>query len=263
MDTLDGIIQLTITFFGVFLGFELSKMWDKSRHENQQREIKKNTIESLLVEFNVNELILKKPISPVLVQNVTDQFNPHTLLTGAFDTAISSGNFYLIESNLQKDLQLFYSKIKELRLLSELMFSLITPDLLSQGTNYQPQVKQAQDTLLKTAELNKSASLTLLETIRKNLIQESDKPKEKRSWLDSLALILLIPGFILAGFSSIVLFHNSQITNMCMVYTLKQMDLPNCLKSIPSDNILMIMNVIGFGILTMSSIIALRKKPKS
>jgi hypothetical protein len=167
MDVWDGIIQLTITFFGVFLGFELSKWWDKSRHKNEQKGMKKTTIESLLTELDTNKSLLNKQINVL-----TDQFNPHTLLTGAFNTSIHSGNFYLFEVETQKNLQTLYSKFDELRLLSELMFSLITPDLLSQGTPYQIQVKSTVDQTLKTAEKNRDESLRLLETVKENLNKE-------------------------------------------------------------------------------------------
>lgn len=95
---------------------------------------------------------------------------------------------------------------------------------------------------------------------------KKDKSSKIKNSLDSydVARTLLVFGFIITGISTAMLFFTQQETNTCIVNSLKnlQTDLQNCLKYSLVDGTLIITSTIGFSAMTISSAIALRKKPK-
>jgi hypothetical protein len=168
--TNDILIQIFAPLAGIVVGFILGIEYDRWKKRHDRREIEKDTMKSLISELDENEPLLKKPIIGEI-----DALNPHTLFTGAFKTSISSGNFYLFNTEIQKNLQSLYSKIDELKVQSGLMFTLVTPNLLAKGTQHEQQIKTIIQGVLQNAETNRKNALELLSTVRKNIQEELDK----------------------------------------------------------------------------------------
>jgi len=78
---------------------------------------------------------------------------------------------------------------------------------------------------------------------------------------DEIARICLIIGFALSGMATAILFYTQQETNVCIVNSIKNLQ-TDCLKFSLLEDILIIINIIGFSAISISSSIALRKNSK-
>ena len=109
----EHIIQLTITFFGVFLGFILATGWDKSRYKRQQNEIKEKTIDSLVTELKENQIKIQS--TPIILEQITNNTwkgNYTIMSTSAFDSVVNSGRFSVISDKLQSKISDIYIQIE-------------------------------------------------------------------------------------------------------------------------------------------------------
>ncbi|KXB06720.1 hypothetical protein AKJ51_03030 [candidate division MSBL1 archaeon SCGC-AAA382A20] len=151
-----NITQLIVGFFGpligVFVGYILSKRWDLKKQEKINQEKRKRVLTSLREELrkingDINDWLYKKGSMPNI-----------DFPTGCYESSVNSGNFSLLDKELQSDFTGVYEKImriksKQIEIQKNLIYpSEISSDVISSKERFRDIIHEFTEDL---EELNK------------------------------------------------------------------------------------------------------------
>lgn len=117
------IPELIATFIGAGVGFAAAMLWDRKKTEEEIKHTKNHMINAIIEELKVIQNELNDPNKPVDVKwdKASHEFLGGYVLmsTPAFESAVNSGNFSLLETSLQTELGDLYLTIQNCNFYTE------------------------------------------------------------------------------------------------------------------------------------------------
>lgn len=166
------LINLFGTLIGAGVGFGLAMLWDRKKDKEERDDLKKQTTEALLVE-------IKKTVEELGAEGFGAEWVKETgryrrkfaiIAKSAFESAVNSGNFSLLPSDIQSKLSRIYQLAEYSNSLALQIENFYSTPLYVQDANKAEQVlNQMSDDLKKYYEKMKKEIEELLEAVDKGV----------------------------------------------------------------------------------------------
>lgn len=144
------VLEFAATFFGVLLAFGLTFWYDRRRKREQEESSRLKILQA--VEFELGENL--KHISPESIEDDTGDRTPillETFSTAAFDSAVNSGQFTLLDVETQTELAKIYRDFQNAKMWQDKVLSMIGSADMAM-TSAKTNLKEFQDWVFRTQE---------------------------------------------------------------------------------------------------------------
>lgn len=132
-DTSYVVLEFAATFFGVLLAFGLTLWYDRKKRREQEESSRAKILQAIELELQEN----LKHITPGSAQGIPEGVRPALLTTiaaAAFDSAVNSGHFTLLDAETQTEVAKIYRDFDIARMWQDKVLSMIGSADMAMGS---------------------------------------------------------------------------------------------------------------------------------
>ena len=149
-DTFYVVLEFAATFFSVLLAFGLTLWYDRKKRREQEESSRVRILQAIELELQEN----LKHITPGSAQGIAEGVTPAlliTIATAAFDSAVNSGQFTLLDVETQTELAKIYRDFQNAEMWQDKVLSMIGSADMAM-TSAKTNLKEFEDWVFRTQE---------------------------------------------------------------------------------------------------------------